>query len=261
MIYHTDEYESERAILGLGDLATPSYYDPAAALIFAKRGTRSSLHELLHLNQLSATTSGLAITAALAYRNMCVEFRVKALNEKFGAGLWSPVLGWLDSLYQGTADEFHDPSYPYYHLSYLKRWIGSADSLLFALGYFDTTNNADIKYWHDRFPWKHIFRDDEWVAHSFYRHDVPFAWMTLVYERFWNHPLSILSYWTHSVALVTSTKRCGGSSTAKGGSERRIPRSAILSTTERSLKLTGIGNRGRTGHRRTTSCLSVPSGH
>ena len=86
MIYHTDEYDRDRSILGLGDLATHSYYDPAAALIVAKRGTRSYLHELLHLNQLSATTSGLAVAAALAYRNMCVEFRVSALNERFGAG-------------------------------------------------------------------------------------------------------------------------------------------------------------------------------
>ena len=179
MIYHTDEYKSERAILGLEDLSTPSYYDPAAALICARRGTRSFLHELLHLNQLSATTSGLAVTAALAYRNMCVEFRIKDLNERFGAGLWSPVLGWLDHLYQGVGgDEFRDPSYPYYHLSYLKRWIGSADSLLFALGYFDTTNYDDIKYWQERFPWMHIFQDDEWIEHSFYRHVVPFAWMT-----------------------------------------------------------------------------------
>ena len=177
MLYHTDEYESERAIIGLENLSGSAFYDPSAALIFAKAGTRSFFHELLHLNQLSATTSGLAITAALAYRNLCVEFSIKALNEKFNAGLWSPVLGWLDDLYKGKADEFHDPSYPYYHLSYLKRWTGSADSVLFALGYFDATNDDDINYWFARFPWKHIFKD-EWLQYSFHRRYVPFCWMT-----------------------------------------------------------------------------------
>jgi hypothetical protein len=157
------------------------FYDPSSAVIIVGQSHREDFgrkllnHEIYHLNQLSCTTAGLACVSALAYRNMWIELRLATLNEKFDSGLWSPVAGWLDDVYGGSADEFYDSDYPYSYISAMKRWIGCADSVLFGLGYFDTENNDDRDYWFDRFPWKDKFPD---CGYSFYRYFVPGPWMT-----------------------------------------------------------------------------------
>lgn len=183
MLNHSESFQSVRRSLGLQAESNLGFYEPSSALIGLGKGyndrfTQGILnHEVCHLNQISSTTLGLTILTTLAYRNTMVENRLKSLNRKFSCGLWSPVKGWLDTVYGGTSKEFYDPNFPYFHISAMKQGIGTVDSLLFALGYFDTDNDYDRRYWMDRFPWKSKFADAD-LQYSFFRNIVPGPMMT-----------------------------------------------------------------------------------